>query len=632
MYLYVKSSCPLASLVIVLTSLIEPCIGYPICQDLPKAANQSPVFEVRPSQDVNRETKASNSANPRVGDTKKSTLGSAKNEPFSSPRQKKALAMSFIEEALEAARRIEPIEYGILVQAEAAGVVHRFDKSRSDLILRNAVARLRELLARDAESAKGIDRSRQKLRFQVLRKIAAINPVLLSELSVKSTNNEMRPTISGNWTEEARALISVALDQIENDPKLAARLAEQSMALGYSDWQSFLTKLGRRDNNEAERLAIVLMNNLRSSELSAVMLTNLKGFMLSPDRSPKLQAYFFQSLLMRLRRDLQPDTPIECLAEDLLVAQQASQLSPVSLNDLQSEFLSTASAFEKMLIDRSATVPPEPRRRMIDVSLLLPATPGDTQEIESALPQVARIPDSQSRDSEYRKLAERAASKANVGLANEILSKISDDAMRQATTVTVYSPLVRKALADSNWSEAQKHAANILDPLGRTLAIDAIAQAMLRSGEEKLAVISLYRFAFDQLVRDWRTEQVAKALLIVAKSLYPLDSEAGIAATKSAVFVLNRLTTDDGGTQEATIGPAVTSWLSISNHSLRADEVLDTSELLGAVLRETAKHDLETALLASNELSHRGLSALARLAISKLLLEQATATAKKIRL
>src|SRR5215813_14338788 len=121
---------------------------------------------------------------------------------------------------------------------------------------------------------------------------------------------------------------------------------------------------------------------------------------------------------------------------------------------------------------------------MIDTSLLSAAASGDTQEISDSLRQISKLPDARQRDAGYQRLAAQAAFKTDVTLAEYIISRIDDENIRQETTMMVYSPLVRKAISETDWSQAQKFASNILDPLGRTLVFESIAKAMSQSRVE----------------------------------------------------------------------------------------------------------------------------------------------------
>jgi hypothetical protein len=125
-----------------------------------------------------------------------------------------------------------------------------------------------------------------------------------------------------------------------------------------------------------------------------------------------------------------------------------------------------------------------------------------------------------------------------------------------------------------------------------------------------------------QLVREWSTEEVAKAFLVVAKSLYPLDSEASLDATKSAVSVLNKITIKDWSAGSSVISPGLDTWVRFTNHSLGPEELLDMTEMIGAEFENIARHDADKALLIADGVAHRAFYSLARLAIARALLGQ----------
>lgn len=126
-------------------------------------------------------------------------------------------------------------------------------------------------------------------------------------LSEGATSNQPKEPIKDEWTYEARALMIAASQQIEEDPKLAARIAEQIFSLGMIDWPSFLSSLAKKDAAEAERLAKIYMNLVRESSLHPFELSNFSRYALAPETSPAIKEYYFQSFAIRLRRGLRPD-------------------------------------------------------------------------------------------------------------------------------------------------------------------------------------------------------------------------------------------------------------------------------------------------------------------------------------
>ncbi len=254
--------------------------------------------------------------------------------------------------------------------------------------------------------------------------------------------------------------------------------------------------------------------------------------------------------------------------------------------------------------------------------------PGDTQEISDVISKVDAIKDPVARDKEYQKLAVKASLKENLWLAEDIISKITTDEIRQETTFKVYSPFIRKAISESDWSLSEKYALKVEDPLGRTLAFDRMAQAMARSDKDKLdkdklSIKRIYNVALTRLERNSPTEAVVKAFLIVARSLYPLDPIEGVRAINSAVSVLDELTKSGGELGEASLRSELHLWVRLPNSYAFVEEAIDTIDMFGTALKEIAKRDVKEALIIAIGFTHPGLEALAHLAISKALLEEA---------
>lgn len=546
----------------------------------------------------------------------------------SSPKEKRERAIELLESALATARDIYPPEYGLLVRAEGATLLWQFDRERANSILKSTLEELQKLMEGD-EKAGASDPAReaalQRLRFLIFQRIARLKPELLQKLvTSRSTNEKLSETISEEWTEEARAMVSVASELLPNDPKLAVRVAEQSIPLGRVDWSSFLGSLGERDNGEAERLAFMLITKFRDSSVVPAALESFKTFVLAPGRSSNLRDHFFESLVVRLRRDIHPDKAASDLEGDLYLTRSLARLGVGSSPRWQPEFENLILGFEALFRERSLPIPGSRRTLMLDVSLNI-AVPGGTEEIADALRAAATIRDSRAQDKAYQALAVKAARKADIGLAEDILFRIKDEAVRRDTTLQLYGPVVRKSIDEANWPEAQKHAAKILDPLGRTMVLDSIARSMSRAGAEKSLVKDVYALAEMRLNRETRPSRaVAQSYLVLAQSLLPSDMEAGIAATDSAVDTLNRLSSTLEGIEEPPMGSDLGLWTPVPHfYSISPAEILDLTALIERVFGEIAKRDTEKALSVAWRLAHRSLVSLAHLAICKQLLAEA---------
>ena len=377
----------------------------------------------------------------------------------------------------------------------------------------------------------------------------------------------------------------------------------------------------RSDSALAEQFTITLIDRFRDSPIRPDALWDLVRFVWVPERSTRLKEHFSQAMIVKLRRDIRPDTPTWQLDSALSAAQSMTRRTAASFPHLQPEFDSLAYELAALLNARPDR--PSASAGRIVISMGDKTEPGDTQEISDVLPKADRIKDQQAKDKEYQKLAVKAALKENLWLAEDIISKITTKEIRQGTTFKVYDPFIKKAISESNWSLSEKYALKVEDPLGRTLMFERMAQAMARSDKDKPFVKRIYDVALTRLERESPTEMVAKAFLIVARSLYPLDPMDGTRAINSAVSVLNELTKSGDLPEEPSLRSELHLWVRLPNSFAFAEEAIDTIDMFGAVLRELAKRDTKEALIIATGFTHPGLEALAHLAVSKALLEEA---------
>ncbi|MFY9558272.1 MAG: hypothetical protein WAV47_26470 [Blastocatellia bacterium] len=538
--------------------------------------------------------------------------------------------MLLLENVLLGTEKINPIEYQILTQVEAANVLWQFDKQQAVSILKSAVKAMRRILEEKNITTEVNSYRRTKeqmLWFLAIRKIAALDPKLVGELllpeSDKAENTNDAPRIKGVWTEEARAMLSIASEMIERDPKLAARTAEQTLPLGLASYLEFLRSLARRDNAEAERLAIVIIDRFRNISVTPLELRNLMVFVFAPERTSRLRNYFSQALAARLRMEFRADATADDLADALgvanVMAREAGRESPYWKQEFDSISLRIATLFK----ERSLAFPIPPERIAMDMGSLNAASSGNTQETRDSLSRVATMSDPKARNREYQKLAVNAALSADRILAEEIMSKISNDDMRLETATMIYSPLIRAAINDGAWNSAQQLAALIPDPLARTLVFARITQEMAKGGQDKSAVLDAYSLALHKLYRDDPTDRVAKAFLLIAKPLLELDRDRGIDAIRSSAQTVSKISSAEQPLQESAIGSAASTWLRYSDRALSADEVLNLPELVTTTFSEIAGRDAENARDIASWVNHRGMYSLAQLAIIKVLLKEA---------
>jgi len=543
-------------------------------------------------------------------------------EANSSDQNNKKLAVSLLEETLAGAKLVEPIECSLLTQVEAATLLWQFDRQRAWDILKDSVETLSNLIEAEKgekKTQKSLDKKQQRLRFKIFLRIAKLDPGLINQLASKDQNDgKMQKSISGEWTEEARAVMLVATEQVNKDPELAVRTAEQSLSLGFVAWESFLHHLVIVDRSRSVQLASRLLRQLRDSSIPAVRLLNLNSFVFGGGRSQELTDEFFLSLATRLQRDLRPDIAADDLVKSFQTAYSAQRLASY-FPQWQTEFDNIVSAYQTLFKDRSMPAPNPPRAVTIDSSTLTGIATGNTEEVQEKLQQVKLIANSPKRDEEYRKLAINAALREDSSLAESLLSKIENQRIRQETNFKVYSTLVRKELNSQNWAQARTYCFKITDPLARTVIVNLIGKSMSRFRENKSGVSDLYSEALAQLYREVASESLAKAYLILAKSLSSGDVKASVEAINSAIFVMNKLSVENlllGESNYSDFGP----YLELLP-TVMPEEALDLTEIIGPLFNEMARRDPEDAQITAYGITHSGLRSLALLGIVRGLLE-----------
>jgi len=528
--------------------------------------------------------------------------------------------MSLLEGVLLGTERITPIEYNVLTLVEAATLLWQIDQDRALAMLKSACETMRELREKDPD--KTINSKQRRLRFLAFLKIARLKPDLMKDLALnKSNDDKSAQPISGDWSEEARAMISIADEQIEKSPALAAQLAQQTFSLGQIDWATFLRKLSARDGALSEQVARTVIDRLSTSSLTPIYLLNLNRFVLNPERSEQLKDYFFAGLAIRLRRNLNPAVPSDELRTNLATTQDGLRMTG-NYPRWQGEFEGIELAFQELLTARSIAAADVRNGKVIPIPMMDEIKPGDTQEIVEAVPRAERIKESKARDSKYQEMATKAASRSDLRLAEEIISKIEDEAIRRDANLSVYSPFVRKAINESDWAGAKEYASRILDPLGRTLVLDQIVQGISKSNKDKQPVKDVYDLAAYRLRRESPTEDVAKAYLILAKSLSNVDPEESLYSASWAVYILNRLTRNGELLGEVKVGSALAWWVRVPAFR-HHDEVLDLTEMIGPFFKEMAKRDPATAQTVAHGFVDQGLYSIAQLGIVRALLEKA---------
>lgn len=591
---------------------------------------------ITPAEKQPEQSKSADSKDKKSGAAVKRVSGSetpakgATEEAGWSTEEKEQFLRSAVEDILIGADRVNSVEHSILVQVEAATLLWEIDRDRANSVLRGAFEKFRGLLEKK-NAAKSPDASaaeKERVRASILRKVARLNPNLIKELIADKVDGEKNPAIVTDWTEEARAILAVADEEIDRNPALAAKLAQKSLSFGTVALPNFLIKLARRDRPLAEQQAMIILSQLRDSTISPLYLLGFANFVFFDDKgSAQLRDYYFESVAVRIRRGVHPDVDARDV-EDLLNAARAGGQQAKGYPRWQTEFAQIVSDFESLLASRSLPVPGFPSPRAVEMPKA--ATEGDTKDIAEAAERVENIRDSKVRDKEYKKLAVSAANKADVKLAEKLVSKIEDEDARRRASIDIYSPFVRKALAESDWAAARVYALKVADPLGRSLIVDWVAQKMTAAKQEKALVKEIYDAALAQLRHDSPTQEVALGFFALAHSIFATDREGSLDAMRWAVYVLNKAGDAHPSSGNPEMAGELGTWVRRQG-SMRPEETLDMTEIIGPAFHEIGKRDLDGALALASGLTDRGLSLLARLGVVRTLVEDVRNSKKPVK-
>lgn len=529
--------------------------------------------------------------------------------PAISLKEKEQLLQETLADVSYTAFMIEPVEYSIIVQVEVASLLWEKERERASEMLTNARTRLRELLTekkRISSSELDVRESEleiARLRQAILRRIAKLSPDLIKDLITEvNTSNDI-----------GAAIVANAVEEIKRDPKLAMQLAVQGLSYGaIYPASTFLIQLWFEDKQLAEMVALVYLDKLPVESTSSLWLvTQIYSYL-----SPPMKERYFKSLATRLRLCLRPDLSIGEYRE-LSSAASKGVMQAVPYPAWNQEFARLAKEVETLMTSRFIATPVSPAAKAVSMSGMLPASSGDTAEIETSAQKLEALKNRKIKDSEYKKLAIEAAEKWDVTLAERLLSKISDEDVRRQASPHVYGPLVRKSLGENDWPQARSYALRVTDPLGLSLIVDSVAKAMLNTKQDKQVVNTFYDEAFSNLDREIPSLYVAKGVIALARSRFSVEPEGGFTTTNLAVSVLNGSDTSDFYSSKSRVTKGLDPWVNQTNLILRVDDYFDLTETIGPIFKDLSRHNFAHARELSLSLSHLGLRSLAQLGIAK---------------
>ena len=529
-----------------------------------------------------------------------------------------------IEQLITNLNQIEPAEVKILAYVETATTLWEYDKPRSYRLVENGIELLDKLydknmdvsLAMDLKVVKAEKESRERFINIIIRKIALLDASLAAKLEKDRQKKKEGTKIE--YSEAAQGVMDNAVSLAKEDPIRAAQMAKDSLSQGTPyNTIAILFALQAKDKTAAEKLAADFIKHFEAVPYSMANLSIIAQYVFLADGpSEQLRDLYFNTFANRLRNDLRLDPSPAYLYR--LHSALASSLR------FTAKYPKSQQQFEELRIELENYFPvqqPEALQRtgptkVIDMSDLLPAKEGDTQPIKDAQARAAMLIDPYQRDKEYSRLAASAAQKADQSLAEEILGKIKDDQIRSVASVSVYGPLIRKALMEKDWSRAHYLSAKIADPLGRSFVLIDVASEMSAAKIEKDAIIRFYIGGLNQLQADTESLNVAKSYLALVNPLLPLDSTLALNAARGAVRSFNNSKLPRPYSSDAALERGAAVWGQRAREGLGGtQEMFEPSDILPRIFHAlAAKEPVESQTLA-DQIIDRGLQTFAQLGI-----------------
>ena len=569
------------------------------------------------------------SPRPESGAARKPTGDTASDVPLDSvedlARKKTQSAKTLLEDILITNHRIDPVEWSILIQVEAATLLWDLDRDLARSYLLKSFDRLRTLIRGSTDAKAAPPRAElENLKAAILRNVARVDRDLLREFAgLRETERRDEVAILGEWTQEAQALVTVADEEIEQNPTHAAGLLQQSLSLGISgNLSGFLAKLRRRDPKLADTTAQTLLSRLRDSTVSPLVLLNLGSFVFSSQtKNSSLINTYFDALSTRLHLCVRTGIAVDEF-DDCKSAVRFAITRAAGQPRWETEFSGIESEFGA-LESRRADTRPAPITKRLERPNVMASAGENTLELREEAKRVESLTGPENRDPEYAKLAAAAALKGDLSLSEALLSSIDNETVRRKASFSVYGPFVRRAAGDDDWEQAKTLALKVSHSLGRSLIVDWLGRSMAKVPKFKEDTKVFYEAGVAAAQRDSPTLEASAGLLVLAKSLLPVDKQSGLAAIRAAVFSLNRVPPTRPFSHTMDIPAETGSWMGQPSAMLRASDLLDVSELLSATFQELAKLDASEAQNLTAGLWNRAFSATAQLGVAKQMLEEA---------
>jgi tetratricopeptide (TPR) repeat protein len=498
-------------------------------------------------------------------------------------------------------------------------ILWRYDQPRSQHYFRTAFSLIDEVKIKNGSDARDPDaverRLREKkhrLRTQVLRRIAAVDPGLAKQLiqQMKEAEATTHQVTKGDSLEQemttlrAGELIDLAEIFLESDPAQAVTLAKESLEHEVSPALPSLLSTLHESNPEAanQLFDTALQEATRSDRPDVDALLSLMSYVFP--EAMTVNGGTAASVIDGERTTRLLNALVSALAASTAPREGSNMvdgggggagLSPAEQTALIEQHLSLFQQYS-----------PEAVPTLLNVSNQLstnqrPATndqrPATSDQRPVTSDQRPATNDPRARDRQLMQRAVSVAQKGGLDEAKRILSEIGNEEARNQARELIHLEAAMKAIAGGDFLAAHQYAQAVSQVKRRATIFSMAAEKLSQQGDNDHALSWLEEAYAYTSPLDPSREKVSALFLLIEATL-PIDSTRAFQMTQSLVTTLNGVRASaqkDGAVDAATTAIAQSS---IQAHLRQTFDDLGRVDFDQALYLAMQLQELESRILA----------------------------------
>jgi hypothetical protein len=461
-------------------------------------------------------------------------------------------ALSLLDDVIKDSESFKQAENRVRIRAAAAYVLWKYDEARARILFREAMASLIDLLKEppDEDSVEGrkMFEGPKQLRGELLQMLAQRDARLAREL-LRATRTPASQ--AGNGSErmedyDRQMDLNLAAQIATSDPKLAAEIAEESLAKGLTyQLPGLVTAIHEKDPEVAARLASDIMTRLRTEKLDSSREARIVAFGLLQAATEAVETDAKNN--PKKATPLLDQTSLRELTE--MVAAELLR-SPAQNADMLSSLQSMMPVIEKYAPARAdqlrqkvplATVDVEETSNGINVVEWGNYSPliekGSTDELLAA---AAKAPQGM-REALYQRAAAKMMEDGDTERAHQVINdKIQDSALRKHMLAQLDQVSVAAAAEQGKVEQTRKMLATLRTNEERVMLLTQLASGAAAKGQKKIA-LQLLDEARGMLGQRAKNINQLGAQLMIARAYAQLDPSRSLAILEPIVDQLNEL-------------------------------------------------------------------------------------------